>query len=286
MDKSGKIILVTGSTGQQGGAVAKHLLKDGWKVRAMTRDISKPAAEELKKLGAELFQGDMGRKESLEKAMSGIYGVFSVQNFWEHGYEGELNQGLLVADAAKKAAVEHFLQSSVGGAERNTKLPHFEVKIEIEKHIKTLDLPVTVIRPVFFMENFNTFSKPAESDGKLVITMAMKPETKLQMITVDDVGALSVIIFNNPEEYIGKEIEIAGDELTIPQVAEIYKKVTGKETVFNELSMDVMRSNSEEFANMFQWFIDKGYEADINVVRSIYPGLTTFEEWLKKNKQP
>jgi len=285
MDKTGKIILVTGATGQQGGAVSRHLLKDGWKVRAMTRDISKPAAIKLKDLGAELFKGDMSDKVALDKAMSGIYGVFSVQNFWEHGFEGELNQGLATADAAKKAGVKHFLQSSVGGAERNTKLPHFEVKIEIEKHIRSLNLPVTVIRPVFFMENFNTFNKPGEADGKLVITIAMKPDTILQMIAVDDIGALSVIIFNNPEDYIGKEIEIAGDELTIPKVAEIYTKITGKETVFNELPMDALRSNSEEFANMFQWFIDKGYEADINSLRKIYPGLTSFEDWLKKNNQ-
>jgi len=285
MDKTGKIILVTGATGQQGGAVSRHLLKDGWKVRAMTRDITKPAAVELKSLGAELFQGDMGDKEALDKAMSGVYGVFSVQNYWEHGYEGELNQGKATADAAKKAGVKHFIQSSVGGAERNTKLPHFEVKIEIEQYIKLLGLSVTIIRPVFFMENFNTFSKPEESEGKLVLTMAMKPDTKLQMIAVDDIGALAAIIFNDPEKYIGKEIEIAGDELTIPKVAEIYKKVTGKETVFNELPMDVLRSNSEEFANMFQWFIDKGYEADINSLRKIYPALTTFEDWLKRNNQ-
>lgn len=283
MDKTEKIILVTGATGQQGGAVARHLLKNGWKVRGLTRDNAKPAVKELENLGAELYQGDMSNSDSLDKALSGVYGVFSTQNFWEHGYEGELNQGKAVAEAAKKADVKHFLQSSVGGAERNTKLPHFDVKIEIEQYLKSLDLPVTIIRPVFFMENFNSFSKPAESDGKLILTMAMKPDTKLQMISVDDIGAISVVVFNDPKEYIGKEIEIAGDELTIPQVAETYSKVTGKETVFNELPMDVLRSNSEEYANMFQWFIDKGFEADIKSIRKIYPGLTSFKEWLKKN---
>ena len=115
MEKKEKIILVTGSTGQQGGTVARNLLKDGWKVRALVRDDKKDSAVELVKLGAEIFKGDMANEQSLDKAMEGVYGVFSVQNFWEHGYEGELKQGKAVADAAKKANVKHFLQSSVPG---------------------------------------------------------------------------------------------------------------------------------------------------------------------------
>lgn len=284
MEKKDKTILVIGSTGQQGGAVARHLLKDGWKVRAFVRDEKKESASELKKLGAELFKGDMTDRDSLDKAMEGVYGVFSIQNFWEHGYDGELNQGKAVADAAKKANVSHFLQSSVGGAERNTKIPHFDVKYEIEKYLKSLNLPITIIRPVFFMENFNSWFKPIEADGKLTLTIAMKADTKLQMIATDDIGGIAAIVFDNPEIYAGKEIEIAGDDLSIPEVAAIYCKVTGRKAVFSELPMDVLKSNSEEMAAMFQWFIDKGYEADLNEVKKIYPSLTSFEEWMKKNQ--
>lgn len=282
MEKKDKIILVTGATGQQGGAVCRHLLKDGWKVRAMSRDISKPAAEKLEKSGAELIGGDMSSAEDLKKAMKGIYGVFSVQNFWEHGYDGELLQGKNVVDAAKAEGIKHFLYSSVGGAERQTKLPHFDVKFEIENYIKNLGIPYTIIRPVFFMENLNTWFKPAEENGNLSLNMALKPGTKLQMIAVDDIGAIAVKIFDNPSEYLGKEIELAGDDLTMPEAAKIYKKVTGKETVFNELPVDVLRSNSEEVASMFQWFIDKGYKADIKKLKEIHPGLTSFESWLSR----
>lgn len=278
-----KTILVIGATGQQGGAVTKHLLKNNFKVRALVRKENKPASQELKELGVELIQGNMTDTAALDKAMEGTYGVFSVQNYWEHGYEGELNQGKAVADAAHKAGVKHFVQSSVGGAERSTKLPHFDVKFEIEEYLKKLELPTTVLRPVFFMENFNTFSAPAESDGKLTFTIALKPDTKLQMIAVDDIGAITAIVFRDPEKYIGKEIEIAGDELTIPEVADAYTKIKAKEYTFNELPMDAMRSYNEEFANMFQWFIDKGYEADIPELKKMYPGLTNFENWLIKN---
>ncbi|MBK6538284.1 MAG: NmrA/HSCARG family protein [Ignavibacteria bacterium] len=281
MEKKDKTILVTGSTGQQGGAVARHLLKDGWKVRAFVRDEKKESAIELEKSGAELFKGDMNDSESLDKAMEGIYGVFSIQNFWEHGYDGELNHGKAVADAAKKANVQHFLQSSVGGAERNTKLPHFDVKFEIEKYLKSLNLPVTVIRPVFFMENFKTWFKPVEADGKLTLNMAMKADTKLQMIAVDDIGAISAKIFDNPDKFIGKEIELAGDELTMPEVAELYETNTGKKTEFVELPVSVIRTNSEEMADMFQWFIDKGYEADLKTQKDLFGKTISFKEWLQ-----
>ena len=281
MEKKDKTILVTGSTGQQGGAVARHLLKDGWKVRAFVRDEKKESAIELEKSGAELFKGDMNDSESLDKAMEGIYGVFSIQNFWEHGYDGELNHGKAVADAAKKANVQHFLQSSVGGAERNTKLPHFDVKFEIEKYLKSLNLPVTVIRPVFFMENFKTWFKPVEADGKLTLNMAMKADTKLQMIAVDDIGAISAKIFDNPDKFIGKEIELAGDELTMPEVAALYETNTGKKTEFVELPVSVIRTNSAEMADMFQWFIDKGYEADLKTQKDLFGKTISFKEWLQ-----
>ena len=281
MEKKDKIILVTGSTGQQGGAVARHLLKDGWKVRAFVRDEKKESAIELEKSGAELYKGDMNDSESLDKAMDGVYGVFSIQNFWEHGYDGELNHGKAVADAAKKANVQHFLQSSVGGAERSTKLPHFDVKFEIEKYLKSLNLPVTVIRPVFFMENFKTWFKPVEADGKLTLKMAMKADTKLQMIAVDDIGAISAKIFDNPDKFIGKEIELAGDELTMPEVAELYETNTGKKTEFVELPVSVIRTNSAEMADMFQWFIDKGYEADLKTQKDLFGKTISFKEWLQ-----
>ena len=102
-----KVIAVTGATGQQGGAVARKLLADGWKVRALTRDVDKPAAQELAALGAEIFAGDMNDRAELDAAFKGAYGVFSVQNFWlpNVGFEGEIKQGKNVADAAKAARI-------------------------------------------------------------------------------------------------------------------------------------------------------------------------------------
>lgn len=283
MDKKGKVILVTGATGQQGGAAARHLLKDGWAVRAFVRDENKDASKELKNLGAEILKGDMSDVNSLNSAMKGVYGVFSVQNFWEHGYEGELSQGKNVIDAAHKEGVKHFLYSSVGSANMNTKLPHFEVKFELEKYLKASGMPYTIIRPVFFFENFNSWFKPAEAEGKFVLNMAMKADTKLQMIATDDIGGIATLIFDDPEKYLGKEIEIAGDELSLKQMADAFSKNSGKEVTYFEVPVDAVRANSAEVADMFQWFMDKGYDADINGLREIYPGLTSMSQWLQKS---
>src|SRR6188474_1540306 len=150
-----KVIAVTGATGQQGGAVARKLLIDGWKVRALTREVNKPAAQELKALGAEIVPGDMDDRVQLEAAFQGAYGVFSVQNFWlpNVGFEGEIRQGKNVADAAKAAGVQHLVYSSVGSAHRGMGQKHFESKWLIEKYIQSLDMPYTILRPVAFMDN-------------------------------------------------------------------------------------------------------------------------------------
>ncbi len=284
MEKSEKVILVTGATGNQGGAAIRHLLKDGWKLRAITRDDTKPAAEELRKLGVEVVKGDLNDVASLEKALEGVYGVFSVQNFWEHGYEGELKQGMNLIDAAKKSGVEHFLMTSVGGAERNTGLPHFDVKAVLEKHLKDTGMNYTILRPVFFMENFNAWFKPTEENGVLKLVMAMKNDTKLQMVAVDDIGEFTRIIFAEPDKYNKKEIELAGDEISMPEVASIYGKLFGKSAEFSELPVDVLRANSKEMADMFQWFMDKGYEANISELKAIHPKLKSFEQWLESSK--
>ncbi|MGZ9235072.1 MAG: NmrA/HSCARG family protein, partial [Anaerolineales bacterium] len=152
-----KIIAVTGATGQQGGAVARRLLADGWKVRALTRDENKPAAQELDSLGAELAAGDMDNRAELEAAFQGAYGVFSVQNFWlpNVGFEGEIRQGKNVAEAARAAGVQHLVYSSVGAAHRGMGQKHFESKWIIERYIHSLDIPYTILRPAAFFENFN-----------------------------------------------------------------------------------------------------------------------------------
>src|SRR5437879_5703314 len=150
-----KVVLVTGATGRQGGAVIRHMLPKGWRLRALTRNPNTYAGKELTRLGVEVVQGDLEDPASLDRASRGVYGIYSVQDFWAVGAKREVQQGKNLADAAKKAGIQHFVYSSVGGADRNTGIPHWESKWEIEKYIRTLNLPATIFRPAAFMEMYN-----------------------------------------------------------------------------------------------------------------------------------
>jgi uncharacterized protein YbjT (DUF2867 family) len=194
------------------------------------------------------------------------------------GIEGEVRQGKIMADAAKASGVKHFVQGSVGGAERNSGVPHFESKWQVEEYVRALDLPATFLRPTFFMENLSwkreqILSGSFESSG-------MNPDKPLQMIAVDDIGAFAVLAFENPQEYIGRALEIAGDELTEPQMVDTLAQLTGRSI---SLTQPEGPPPYEDMVKMVNWFNEKGYEADIPVLQAQYPDLMSFEVWLQRN---
>ena len=278
-----KIIAVTGATGQQGGAVARKLLADGWKVRALTRDLNKPEARELKKLGAEIVPGDMEDRTQLDAAFAGAYGVFSVQNFWLPGvgFDGEVRQGKNVADAAKAAGVEHLVYSSVGAAHRGMGQKHFESKWTIEQHIHSLDIPYTILRPVAFFENFH-WERAYILNG-VFNGLGLRPEKERQLIAVEDIAVFAALALANRSEYAGKTIELAGDALTESQLAETFTKVIGRPVKLTLPAGGGGWGDPEEMTAMFNFFNGEAYDADIPALRKLHPGLLTLEQYLRKN---
>lgn len=283
MQNSDKTVLVTGATGRQGGAVIRHMLPKGWKLRALSRTLDDHAVNALTRAGVVVVQGDLEDPASLARAAVGVYGIYSVQDFWAVGAKREVQQGKNMADAAKKAGVKHFVYSSVGGAERNTGIPHWESKWEVEKYIRSLGLPTTVIRPVTFMEGY--YIDQVEIGilkGKLADPV--RADKPYQTIATDDIGAFVALAFERPTEFIGKELEIAGSELTNPEAAKVFSKVLGKPVKFQKLPLPIVRLVlGKEFYSMFRWFNEAGYKADIPGLRRAYPEvhLHTLEEWLR-----
>lgn len=275
-----KIILVTGATGSQGGGVARKLFDTNFEIRALTRNPDQQAARALAERGAEVVEGNFDDRTSLERAMDGVYGVFSVQNFWETGFDREVEQGIRTADVAAKLGVKHFVYSSVGSADQNTGIPHFDSKFQVEQHIHTLDLPCTIIRPVFFMNNWETdMLKNMVLGGTLA--QPLSPDTRLQQIAVDDIGEFARIAFRNPDKWIGRELDIAGDEPTMLELAEAFSNATGQEVNYFQVPWDDFRAQAgDEYADMYRWFEDVGYHADIDALRQEHPGLTRFDEYL------
>lgn len=245
-------ILVTGATGQQGGAVARALLKQGQKVRAFTRNPSK--AERLKKLGAEVVTGDLTDQASLAAALRGVKRMFLVTTPFEKGMDAEVQQGITAADAAKAAGVEHLVFSSVGSADRNTGIPHVETKWRIEQHIRKLGIPATILRPVFFMENFGApWMRPGIEQGKLVFPL--RPDRILPMTALADIGAFGAAAFLRPKDFIGQTIEIASDELTIPEALGLLSKALGKPIQYEQLPDAQLESAvGHDMALMYRYF--------------------------------
>jgi uncharacterized protein YbjT (DUF2867 family) len=283
MTNADKIVLITGATGRQGGAVIRHMLPKGWKLRALTRNTDSSVARELARQGIEVVRGDLEDPVSLENAVGGAYGVYSVQDFWSVGARREVQQGKNLADAAKKAGISHFVYSSVGGAERNSGIPHWESKWEIEQHIRKLTLPATILRPAGFMENY--YIDQVEIGilkGKLIDPIG--GDKPYQTIAADDIGAFAALAFEWPKELIGAEIEIAGSELTNRQAAEVFSRVLGQKVKFQKLPLPIVRLFlGKEFYQMFAWFNDAGFKADIAGLRRRYPEvrLRSLEEWLR-----
>lgn len=276
---AGKLVLVTGATGQQGGAIARELLGKSYKVRAMTRNPDSDKAKALKKAGAEVVKGDLDDAASVKAALKGCWGAFAVQNTWEAGVEGEERQGKEFAKLAKEAGIEHLVYSSVGSAHRKTGVPHFDNKARVEDTIRKLGFKSFVIlRPVFFMENMKTFFPPDENGN---INVAMSPSTKLQMVAVKDIGKYGLLAFEKAQELSGQAIDFAGDSLTMPEAAAAIGKATGKTVKHVQADIEAVRAYSADMAAMFEWFDSTGYNADITSQEKKY-GIkpTSFKEWV------
>jgi uncharacterized protein YbjT (DUF2867 family) len=282
MEAGKNVVVITGATGRQGSATVRELLARNHKVRAVTRRPDSDAAKDLARLGAEVVRGDFNEVGSLERALAGGWGLFSLQNTWEAGVDGEEEQGKRLADVARKAGIQHLVYTSVASAHRRTGIPHFENKKRIEDHVKGLGFPsYTILRPVFFMENLTSpWFLPAIQQGSLAV--GVEPTTRLQMIAVRDIGKYAALAFENHAQLNGREIDIAGDELTMPETAQVLSRTTGHPVAFVRVPIEEVRKASADFATMLEWFDRVGYDVDIpKTSRESGVVPTRFADWAK-----
>ena len=281
---SENVVLVTGGTGSQGGATVTHLLAaKKVRVRVLTRNLESPKAKSLAARGAELVRGDFEDEASLKTALAGVSAAFSVQQWTEKGgNEAEERNGKRFADAVKASGSPHLVYSSAEGAERNSGLAHYESKWAIEQHIRDLNLPATILRPVGFMDALGV---PAIQRGLYlgIFRANWGVSHRVQFVATYDIGWFAARALEAPERYAGRVIPLAGDELNIAEIIRTYKTVTGhKPWVAPIPAFAAKKMMPEEFADMFRWIREKGFEADIAQVRREYPQLLTFAGWLKK----
>src|ERR1700678_3210945 len=281
---SNRTILITGVTGQQGGAIAQALQGTGFNLRGLTRKPESERAAALAHRGIEIVKGDLDDEATLRRALAGAWGVFGVQNAGEAGVGREEGQGKRLATLARDAGVEHYVYTSVGSADKRTGVPHFDNKWRIEETVRGLRFPSHVIlRPVFFMENLLA---PFSLQGS-TLAWALGPATKLQMIAVDDIGWLGARAFTDAAALNRREIDIAGDVRTMPEAAEILTQALGRPIAYAQTPIEQVRQYSKDMSTMLQWFDRVGYSVDITGLESEFGrALTKLPEWARRHARP
>lgn len=285
-------LLVIGATGLQGGTVVRRLLRGGYRVRALCRSPESAGARGLADLGVQIFPGDLEDRRSLDVAVAGAYGVFSVQNYWDGfparklGRAGEARQGIHLLEAARAAGVQHFIQSSGAGV---TIAPELDVnagKLEVERHGRALGLPLTIIREVFFMENFTNpvwGLRDALLGGHL--DLPVNPHTRLQMLAVEDLAHFVAMAFDHPQDFVGATFDLAGDQRTMVEIAEIFTRVMGRSVRFtgSPQGVEKLRAFDADLAEMFRVELyERGFQAFIPALRALHPGMLTLEDFLRR----
>lgn len=307
----GKVVAVVGATGAQGGGLVRAILGDqseDFVVRAVTRDVESPKAQDLARSGAEVVQADLDDFDSVRKAFDGAYAVFCVTFFWAHYSPAkELDQALTMARAAEEAGVHHAIWSTLEDTRRwiplsdsrmptlmgRYKVPHFDAKGEANRFFVDQGVPTTFLLTSFYWDNLIHFGlEPKKGpDGRLALTFPMG-DKKLPGIAAEDIGRCAYGIFKRGAELRGKTVGISGQHLTGAQMASALSDALGREVRYNSVSPEEYRRfkvpGAEELANMFQFKRD--YQdvfcrvRDVAFSRALNPSLQTFATWLAKNK--
>ncbi|MEV5751558.1 NmrA family NAD(P)-binding protein [Actinoallomurus sp. NPDC052308] len=295
-------VLVTGATGRQGGATARALLAAGVPVRALVRDPATDRAKAVEALGAELVTGDLRDRDSVIRAAEGARAVFSVQmpemTAESVDFAGEVTQGINLIEGAKAAGVPQFVHTSVSGAGLHTEAPGWVegrwasmeptlgAKSAIQDRVRAAGFPHwTLLKPGFFMENFLPSMKflfPRGIEGGLV--SVVKPETRLSLAAVDDIGRAAAAAIAEPERFDGIELELASDYLSMAEIAEILSRAVG-----TRLSAPDMTEEEAFAAGMpgmgatHEWLNVVGQPARPEYARDLGIPLTGFEEWAREH---
>ena len=273
------VIAVVGATGQQGTATVNALLDRQIAVRALTRNVDSGAARALAERGVAVVAADLDAPESIRSAFEGAGAGFAMTSITgPHGTESEISHGEAIGDAARGAQMPFLVYSSVGGADRNTGIPHFESKRRVEEFLMD-SVPVNFVRPTFFMENLHGMI--ARDGDQLLVRMPMPGDVPLQMISVRDIGkaAATLLAQRDPDT---APIEIAGDEVTGERIAELVSHRLGAPAKFVQVPLDVFGPN-EDAKSMFRWFATPpSYRADFGRTRELVPDAEDLRRWLAR----
>lgn len=278
-------ILITGASGQQGGAAVPYLLAYGHGLRVLTRDPGK--ATGMRESNVDVVHGDFTNRGNLKKALDGVDGVFLIPPS-DEGPKAEATHGKAMIDACAEKNIGHIVYSSVCCADKKTGVPHFESKYEVEEHLKESGLSYTILRPVWFMEHFaSSWFRPSIEKG--VLSAPLRPERPLQMVSVADIGRIAAEAFTKPMKFVGREIDIAGDQLTMEEIAKEISRVLSRPVRYEPIPKSrAEKAVGRDWVPMFRWLDEHGYDVDIWLAQSRFRRfeipLTSFREYLEQSR--
>lgn len=274
-------VLVTGATGNQGGAVVDALLVKGHQVLAVTRNTDSPRAKALINRGVEVLQGNMNDDDSMRRALEGIDTFYLMGSPFEDGVDAETAQGIRLVDLAKEAGIGHLVYGSVASANQDTRIPHFDSKYKVEQHLAASGLDYSISAPVYFMDNLIApWSTDALKTGQIM--MAMPEDVNLQQVSVKNIGDFVTSLIERREGVFGQRYDIAGDELDGVTLAVQVSKAIGHTVNYQALPADALKQQDADMGRMFEWFTVTGYDVDIAGLRETFDDVPwqSYSQWL------
>jgi uncharacterized protein YbjT (DUF2867 family) len=275
------LVAVTGATGRQGGAVTRALLRAGRPVRALTRRPDGRPARALAAAGAEVVGADMEDPASLDRALAGADGVYSVQNFMTAGLDGEVRQGRNVGDAALRAGVSHLVYGSAGTGRRGTGVGSWESKLAVEDHLQAMDLAVTVLRPTAFMELMTDRAFYPAAGVWHVWPGIAGWDFRVPWISCQDLGVVAAAAFADPARFAGQTLELAADTRSLGECRAAYARVTGRPPRSFPMPLWLFRRFTPDTVHMWRYCLANPPVVDLEQTRAVHPGALTVEDWLR-----
>jgi uncharacterized protein YbjT (DUF2867 family) len=279
-------ILVTGATGKQGGAAVPHLISYGHHVRVMTRNPEK--AKGKWKSGVQVVPGDFRDIDSLKKAVDGMDAVYLMGTPYEEGAEAEADQGKRMIDACAAKGVRHVVYSSVCCAEKKTGIPHFDSKYAVEEHLKESGISYTIFRPVFFMQNLLSDGYRSSME-KGVLSTPLAHDRVLQMISIEDIGRIVAEAVTIPSKFIEREIDLAGDEMSMEDVAGELSRTLARPVRYEQIpDADADKAVGHDLAVMYRWINRHGFHVNLRSCQELFQGfqipMTSLREYLESTR--
>jgi uncharacterized protein YbjT (DUF2867 family) len=285
VEPSGQIIAVLGATGLQGRVVTRQLLDAGWGVRALTRTPDHRKAHSVATLGAEIARAEMNDPRSLERAFDGVSGVFSVQNHHISGHDGELAQGRNVTDVALGMGVRHVVYGAAGIGRDGTGIGSWDVKEQIIRYMSDRGLPATILRPMAFMElmSESRFFPPASTWH--VMPKLMGPTRPVGWLAVDDLAIIAATVFSDPDRFIGSDLTLVADVLSIDECRVLWREVMGRPPRRYPMPVWLFeRFVGTDETTMWRWLRSNEIDLDTRPTLELHPKALSVRTWLTRQR--